>query len=360
MPRRRKRQIVLPHEFRIGVYAPYGWDGVTHMAVAAADTIHGFGFPVSYFPVSDETRNGNFGLYPRWDGRVTSPRRPSFEEWIRPLTHVLWFAADPEHLELSVHVYKKNILVATPERTLRRPCPAFAECDYVLAPSTRYLPQARLAAPGVPAVALAWDAALPLRDRALRRVEPGWTRLFVFLDRKGTQDWGDEALSVVLALLADNPRLRVTFACCNPSPELALRLQEASQALPDFLSVIDRPSAWDRFRLAPLHDWTWLLCGDSGSGSFASEFLSAGRLLLSFDAAPVNENVRDRVHGRLLSCRAETVSHLWPRWESVLEEAEDAICRPQTFLECLAYPWSDVECRKRRFQEAWGTVLLAV
>lgn len=358
----RRRTPLLPHEFRIGVYAPYDWSGITHLAVAAADTIHTFGFPVSYYPAEVPAITPKTGLYPRWDGRVLSKRRVDFADWARPITHILWFAFSPPSLEVAINSGKRNIIIAVPERLFpESPRSLLGECDYVVCPSPKLLTPTRSIIPGVPAVAGEWDAGLPLRDRALRRVEDGHVRLLVFLDADGTRLWGDDALTVVLALLAANRFLRVTFACCGSDKRLRARLEMASKALPDDLAVIDRPSAWDRFRLAPLHDWIWLLAGDSGAGSFAMEYLSAGRLVLGFDISPINEVVKHGIHGGLIPCaRTSHVSRLVPCWESILEHTEELVCGPDTFVQSLKYPWGDVERRKRHFQEMWRNVLLAV
>lgn len=294
---------------KIGIYAPYVKNEITLAAVQVADWLVRCGLDVEF--LSDGKVSS--GIHPVWDRKVRRAHDlDSVFRWAYGATHLCWFTP-------NLNAYEAARVVARDTNQRRTKTIFFPHWGnwtpvhgsfFRLAHRTICLSQdlanwldakypdlatnrtwANLVSPSIPLI--------PKQGL----VDPEQRRLLVLLDHSMTLDIGPGIFEAFDFLLAEHPRLRLTFAFLGSLPRPYRWLVESTQLhFPDRIEFVGNPAYVEYLHLARQHDWVYLAATRHRLGSLLSHLLVTTVPILCHDLPPVGGHLIDESTGKLIPC----------------------------------------------------------
>jgi len=334
------------------------------MAVGLAELFPRLGLPVVFLPTEVRlTKPDEESVHHRWDHLAATNCNLTAEEWLPRVSHVVWFDIQPRKLEAARRAGKKNILVLLWHRLAAEDLPFLSWFDRIVCPSRACAAWLRGIQPLVSAACIPWDGGLPLAARLHSPFHPQERRLLVYLDGPSADACATGVLGVIFALLRADSRVKVAICRAASWPRDAKPLARGLLAdYPQRFMDMLRMCFLERADACRVHDWVWCPACKDNAGAHLLEGLSHGRPVIGFDALPASEIVTDGLNGRLVPCRVNCNAMGAPLVVFDQAQAQQAVFDAllgASFVAVQQHEWTDLEQRKRNFQDAWKRLLLS-
>lgn len=333
---------------RIGFYLPYGRQETTYLGLELASFANRSGLPVTL--LSSQLHQD--GVHASWDMRVRG-KRTAFTDWADSCTHIVWFECQPGKLARCSHAH--NTLFALWHKLQREDLSQLSGFQTVFFSSSNALKTLKefmgltwKYAPWSPDVVPTLRENLCTADRHVR--------VYIPVDKLVAMSLGPQLATVLQIIMETNIYVHFTISFHSVVPPMLKAFEALRDRFPRRIRLLRRPEYQTHLRQYLLHDWTFWPAMRAETPWISQESLTYGVPVICFDAAPMNEVIRDNYNGKLIACELSTTSlgipTVKPAFKQILDTLQAALSSPMNVLK-LQGPWPEVPFHRKEFERCW-------